>query len=104
MQSSQARPQSAHEIARLRKLCGPGFKLVVPGIRPVWAASGDQKRVMTPAEAVRATLDRLVASPEVLALVQQEIQNARAAGEPELAEGLVALAEAITDLLAVPQT
>lgn len=51
---------SAHEIARLRKQCGPDFKLVVPGIRPVWAASGDQKRVMTPAEAVVLGADHLV--------------------------------------------
>jgi orotidine-5'-phosphate decarboxylase len=51
---------SAHEIARLRKQCGPDFKLVVPGIRPVWAASGDQKRVMTPAEAVALGADHLV--------------------------------------------
>jgi orotidine-5'-phosphate decarboxylase len=51
---------SAHEIARLRKQCGPGFKLVVPGIRPAWAAAGDQKRVMTPAEAVALGADHLV--------------------------------------------
>jgi orotidine-5'-phosphate decarboxylase len=51
---------SAHEIARLRKQCGPDFKLVVPGIRPVWAAAGDQKRVMTPAEAVALGADHLV--------------------------------------------
>jgi orotidine-5'-phosphate decarboxylase len=51
---------SPHEIARLRKACGPGFKLVVPGIRPAWAAAGDQKRVMTPAEAVSLGADHLV--------------------------------------------
>lgn len=51
---------SAHEIARLRKAVGPGFKLVVPGIRPEWAAAGDQKRVMTPREAVELGADHLV--------------------------------------------
>lgn len=51
---------SAHEIALIRKACGPDFLLVVPGIRPAGADLGDQKRVMTPAEAHRAGADILV--------------------------------------------
>ncbi len=51
---------SPHEIERLRADCGPDFLLLVPGIRPVWAAPGDQKRVMTPAEAVEKGADYLV--------------------------------------------
>jgi len=51
---------SPHEIAALRAECGAGFLLVVPGIRPAWAAAGDQKRVMTPAEAARLGADYLV--------------------------------------------
>ena len=51
---------AAHEIAALRDLCGADFALVVPGIRPSWAAAGDQKRVMTPTEAVAAGADYLV--------------------------------------------
>lgn len=51
---------SPHETARLRADHGPEFLLVVPGIRPSWAASGDQKRVMTPAEATAAGADVLV--------------------------------------------
>ena len=51
---------SPREIAALRDLCGPGFLLVVPGIRPDWAAADDQKRVLTPAEAVAAGADYLV--------------------------------------------
>jgi orotidine-5'-phosphate decarboxylase len=51
---------SPHEIATLRKACGPDFKLVVPGIRPIGAAIGDQKRVMTPAEALALGADYLV--------------------------------------------
>src|SRR5690349_14532809 len=51
---------SPHEVAMLRAECGPGFLLVVPGIRPTGAALGDQKRVMTPAEAVAAGADHLV--------------------------------------------
>lgn len=51
---------SPREIADLRAACGPDFALVVPGIRPQWAAAGDQKRVMTPAQAVAAGADYLV--------------------------------------------
>jgi orotidine-5'-phosphate decarboxylase len=51
---------SPHEVARLRAACGPEFLLVVPGIRPAGTASGDQKRVMNPAEAVAAGADILV--------------------------------------------
>lgn len=51
---------SAHEIARLRRDLGPDFLLVVPGIRPSWSASGDQKRVMEPGQAMAAGADYLV--------------------------------------------
>lgn len=48
------------EIAALRRECGPDFKLVVPGIRPVGTDHGDQKRVKTPVEALRDGADYLV--------------------------------------------
>ena len=51
---------SAYEVEALRKLCGPDFKLMVPGIRPAWAASQDQKRVVTPADAIARGADYLV--------------------------------------------
>ena len=51
---------SPREIALLRAACGPDFKLVVPGIRPAGSAMGDQKRVLTPAEAVALGADVLV--------------------------------------------
>lgn len=51
---------SAHEIAQIRAACGPDFLLVVPGIRPAGVASADQKRVMTPAEALARGADYLV--------------------------------------------
>jgi len=51
---------SAHEIEAIRKACGPDFKLVIPGIRPAGSDVGDQKRVMTPAQAVHAGADYLV--------------------------------------------
>src|SRR5690606_10812353 len=50
---------SPREIAPLRRACGPEFLLVVPGIRPTWAAAGDQKRIMTPRQAVAAGADYL---------------------------------------------
>jgi orotidine-5'-phosphate decarboxylase len=43
---------SPREIAPIRRACGPELILTVPGIRPSGAALGDQKRVMTPREAV----------------------------------------------------
>ncbi len=51
---------SPREVTALRKALGPKFKLVVPGIRPSWAASNDQKRIMTPADAIACGADYLV--------------------------------------------
>jgi len=51
---------SAHEAAALRAACGAGFRIVTPGIRPASAAVDDQRRVVTPAEAVAAGADLLV--------------------------------------------
>jgi len=51
---------SPHEIAALRKACGKDFVLMVPGIRPAGSASGDQKRVMTPAQAMTLGANHLV--------------------------------------------
>lgn len=48
------------EVAALRADAGPDFHLVVPGVRPAWAGSDDQKRVMTPAEALFAGATALV--------------------------------------------
>lgn len=48
------------EIELIRKVCGPDFLIVTPGVRPFFAAADDQKRVMTPAEAVKAGADFLV--------------------------------------------
>jgi orotidine-5'-phosphate decarboxylase len=51
---------SAHEIERLRREMDRDFKLIVPGIRPAGSAKGDQKRVMTPSEAMTLGADILV--------------------------------------------
>lgn len=51
---------SAHEISALREACGADFTLAVPGVRPAQTAAGDQKRVMTPRDALSAGADYLV--------------------------------------------
>jgi orotidine-5'-phosphate decarboxylase len=51
---------SPHEIKTLRREFGDKIKIVVPGIRPSWAVAGDQKRVMTPREALEAGADYLI--------------------------------------------
>jgi orotidine-5'-phosphate decarboxylase len=56
---------SAEEAAALRKIVGQ-MSLVTPGIRPVGTASGDQKRIMTPARAIAAGADYLVVGRPVL--------------------------------------
>ncbi len=51
---------SALETKALRAQLGDDFKLVVPGIRPQWAAANDQKRIVTPSQAVALGADYLV--------------------------------------------
>ncbi len=51
---------SAHEIAQLRRTGGRGFLIVTPGVRPPASGRDDQKRVMTPGEAMRSGADYLV--------------------------------------------
>lgn len=48
------------EIQAIRAACGPDFLIVTPGVRPAFASVDDQKRIMTPAEAVKAGADYLV--------------------------------------------
>jgi orotidine-5'-phosphate decarboxylase len=57
---------SAEEATNLRKIVGPGMVLVTPGIRPMGSATGDQKRVMGPARAIRSGADYLVVGRPVL--------------------------------------
>jgi orotidine-5'-phosphate decarboxylase len=51
---------SSHEVASLKRQLGHEFKLVTPGIRPSFSVKGDQRRVMTPREAIEAGSDYLV--------------------------------------------
>lgn len=58
---------SPREIEVLRRELGAGFQLVTPGIRPAGTDSGDQRRVMSPAEALRAGASYLVIGRPVTA-------------------------------------
>ena len=51
---------SPHEIAAIRQACGSDFVILTPGIRPSGADAGDQRRTMTPREAIRAGADYIV--------------------------------------------
>ncbi|MBU2965127.1 orotidine-5'-phosphate decarboxylase [Amphritea sp. 2_MG-2023] len=77
---------SAQEVKPLRQIVTPDFQLVTPGIRPADAATGDQKRIMTPGEAISAGSTHLVIGRPItqadepvtaLARIQQEILAAR---------------------------
>ncbi len=51
---------SPQEVEQLRQTCGDDFLLVCPGVRPTWASLGDQRRSLTPAQALKAGADYLV--------------------------------------------
>lgn len=51
---------SPQEVKLIREACGPDFLIVTPGVRPVFASADDQKRIMTPADAVSQGADYLV--------------------------------------------
>lgn len=51
---------SPKEVGLIREACGEDFVIVTPGVRPSFASQDDQKRVTTPADALRAGADYLV--------------------------------------------
>ncbi len=51
---------SPQEITLIRQACGPDFKIVTPGIRPLWSAANDQKRITTPRQALDLGADYMV--------------------------------------------
>ncbi len=51
---------SGHEVAGIKSVCGEGFLCLTPGIRPVGHDTNDQRRLMTPAQAVQAGSNFLV--------------------------------------------
>ncbi|MFI2810754.1 orotidine-5'-phosphate decarboxylase [Microbulbifer sp. JSM ZJ756] len=61
---------SAREAGALKKLCGKEFALVTPGIRPSGAAAGDQRRIVTPRDALDGGSDYLVIGRPITAAEQ----------------------------------
>lgn len=51
---------SPHEAEMIKTACGKDFITVCPGIRPSWAAKGDQKRITTPSDAIKIGVDYMV--------------------------------------------
>ena len=72
---------SPREVAMLRNDLGEGFKLVTPGVRPEWASHDDQKRIMTPLEAVSSGADYLVIGRPITAAQNPAAAAARIAAE-----------------------
>jgi orotidine-5'-phosphate decarboxylase len=76
---------SPKEVSLIRAACGDDFLIVTPGVRPSFASQDDQKRVMTPGDALRAGADYLVIGRPISAavdpaaaaeLIIQEMQDA----------------------------
>ena len=72
---------SPHEVALLRDALGGEPCLVVPGVRPTGAEAGDQKRVMTPAEASRAGADWIVIGRPITRAADPAVAAAAIAAE-----------------------
>lgn len=72
---------AATEAAAVRKIVGQDLAVVTPGIRPVGADAGDQKRVMTPADALRSGASHLVVGRPIVGAPDR-----KAAAEAILAE------------------
>jgi orotidine-5'-phosphate decarboxylase len=76
---------SPEEVGAMRVIVGSGMSLITPGIRPAGAAKGDQKRVMTPGEAIRVGADHLVVgrpittAPDPKAVANAIVDEIRAA-------------------------
>lgn len=71
---------SGGEVAAIKKICGADFKVVVPGIRPVWGEvkSDDQSRIVTPKDAISNGADLIVVGRPI-----------RDASEPAVAAGKI---------------
>lgn len=86
---------SPQEIIDIRQVCGKGFLVVTPGVRPAASATGDQKRVLTPGEAVRAGADYVVVGRPIIAAkdpveaaqrIAEECRSSRTASREPRAE------------------
>lgn len=78
---------SAEEAANLRNIAGPGMVLVTPGIRPMGSATGDQKRVMGPARAIRSGADYLVVGRPIVEAADPKAAAEAIVNEIEQAAG-----------------
>ena len=63
---------SPQEVEQVRQTCGDDFLLVRPGVRPSWAATGDQVRSLTPVQALKAGADYLVIGRPITAASDPE--------------------------------
>ena len=72
---------SPAETVEIRRVCGDDFLIVTPGIRPAGVSHDDQRRVMTPAGAIRAGASQIVVGRAIYAA-----ENPRAAAEGILKE------------------
>ena len=72
---------SPAETSEIRRVCGNDFLIVTPGIRPAGVAHNDQRRVMTPAGAIRAGASQIVVGRAIYAA-----EDPRAAAEAILKE------------------
>lgn len=72
---------AASEAAAVRKVVGAGMAVVTPGIRPAGSDHGDQKRVVTPTDAIRAGASHLVVARPIVAAADR-----KAAAQAILAE------------------
>ena len=61
------------EVQHLKDSCGKDFLLVCPGVRPTWADLGDQKRSMTPAQAIALGADYLVIGRPITAAAEPQV-------------------------------
>ena len=72
---------SPREIVAVRAAHAQSLRLVTPGVRPTWASVGDQKRVMTPAEAIKAGADWLVIGRPITAAADPKAAYERVVAE-----------------------
>lgn len=78
---------SPQEVDLIRAACGADFAIVTPGVRPASAALDDQKRVMTPGEAIAAGADYLVIGRPISAAADPVAAAERILDEMALALG-----------------
>ena len=72
---------SPEEAANVRRIVGERMNLITPGVRPAGSATGDQKRIMTPARAIASGADYLVVGRPVM-----EASDPKAAADAIVAE------------------